>query len=134
MATLKKVNRNLVFRLLLVAGYFVLFATQFNTRYYTTANFFVYGSSGAGAANQQALTSPVHRAQGQVEYRKTTHDNSHLSISKRFRFQPKIKLAFICLGNGRPSFPLLEKNIYSFTPDDVSSDLLTNALRGPPCA
>jgi len=134
MATLKKGNTNLAFRLLLVAGYLVLFTTQFNTRYYSTANFFVYGSGTAAVANQQALASPLQLVEGQGEYRKNAHDHSHLSIDKRFRFREAIKPVFCCFADGRPSFALPKKNTHSFTPDCVSSDLLTNALRGPPCA
>jgi len=123
MATLKKGYKNPAFRLLLVAGYLVLFATQFSDRYYATANFFDYGNKAAkaaSAAGRQRITPVQH--------------TSHLSIDKRFRFRNAIKPVFISAVPGLPSFTLVKKKASPPSSAYISSDLLTNALRGPPCA
>jgi hypothetical protein len=133
MAPPKKTNRNPAFWLVLLAGYFVLFATQFNYRYYTVANFFVYGSSAVASANHPAAGSPLQKTSRPIEYHNNSHGLPHLSLDKRFRFSSAFNPVFIC-SIPRASFRFIKRKFYTPVPVYTSSLLPTNALRGPPCA
>ena len=134
MRSFKKGNINLALRLLLlITGHLILFSTQFNGRYYKVANFFVYSNNGNPEAGFSSAATHLQKAQRLVEYRQNTHASSHLSIDKRFKFGNAIKPVFV--GHlQRPSFVLLQKKVPAAAPVFPSSDLPTNALRGPPCA
>ena len=130
---------------LLLAGYLFLFASQFNYRYFTIANFCVYGSghsSNAGSgvaqlhmANRAAETTLDRRSTGQHPV--ALHDNSqrpsHLGIDKRFRFKQGVRVPQIrAPGEAYP--PVVKTRFYTLTPVCFSTDLPTLSLRGPPTA
>jgi len=110
---------------LLLVGYFFLFSSQTNYRFYSIANFFDYHhASHLAAAKGSADVSDFV----------PSHPKAHQGIDKRYSAKHFVKLPFT-------SFPAIAPyevvaRIY-YVPLKVysSSDLLlTNALRGPPCA
>lgn len=113
---------------LLLTGYFLLFATQSNPRFFSIANFFEYGHHSelsAAGGRQGPLPDPRTFTQ--------SHNKAHLGLDKRYNAKHSIKLPFT-------SFPVvisykIVARIY-YVPLKVysSSDLPTNGLRGPPCA
>lgn len=138
MNTFKKGYR-IAIRTLLLAGYVTLFASQFNGRYFSVANFYVYSSA---AANGNA-TGPGRTMQASVTHRDNAQkparfiDNaqrpSHLSVDKRFHFREGIRLPQV-RAPGAPEYVLTTTRYYSHTPVYSSSGHPTIALRGPPCA
>ncbi|MBS1665500.1 MAG: hypothetical protein JST68_30950 [Bacteroidetes bacterium] len=116
--------RFFAFRLLLLCGYLFLFASQSNGRYFTTANFFVYGPH-----HQVHISKTVHSVALQIR----TQAPVHLSVDKRFDWQAEISPVF----SHSPIPVAYQETISSFfLPSFVPSspDLSANALRGPPRA
>lgn len=146
MNTLKK-GYKITFKMLLLAGYFILFASQFTCRYFSVANFYVYGAASAngntapGQLNnvqpgQTSLTKRVtHQANAQKPARFTVNTQRpfHLSIDKRFHFREGIRLPQV-RAPGVPEYVLTTIRYYTHTPVYSSSGHPTIALRGPPCA
>jgi hypothetical protein len=133
MTPLKKGNKNMPFRLLLLIGYFFLFATQFNYRYYAVANFFIYGNTTVRANVPPSQASAAQKTEQPTAYRLNTQRPSHLSIDKRFYFRDLIRVgaSFSAL----PPFYTVFQQKYPITSTTCSSsDLPTNGLRGPPAA
>jgi hypothetical protein len=129
MATFKKYSQFLS-RTVLLAAYVLLFATQGNCRFYDVANFFDYhhgsrftavaGQNGAVAAKADVLQSRV-----------VNRNSAHLGMDKRFSAKHFYKLPdniyslVVSAETIEREYALLLK-VYS------TSDLPTNALRGPP--
>jgi len=133
MAPQKKRNKNLPFRLLLLAGYLFLFATQFNYRYYAVSNFFVYGNNTASVVGTANSASPLQKAERCLSYRSNTKRPSHLSIDKRFQFRDFIRVNTI-LAAPPVVYTLSQKKYFLLSPVCHFPDLPTNSLRGPPVA
>lgn len=148
MSRLQRGYQTLLFRSLLLSGYLILFAFQFNSRYFVIANNFVYGeragdgpflTAGAytgGKVNGKAALllqgSPIRSITGQGPViRFSPHNPSHLAVDKRFSFNQAIRVPEIRgpapLFSARARLPVLY-----FCPRYYSSDLPANALRGPP--
>jgi hypothetical protein len=132
--------------MLLLAGYFILFASQFNGRYYSVANFYVYNATAANGNVEvplnnvkpapAALTNQAaHQGITQKGARFSVNQKrpSHLGIDKRFRLRAGIRVPQI-RAPGLPCYTLARPRFYSSLPVYSTSDLPTNALRGPPCA
>jgi hypothetical protein len=145
MSTRQKRYQGYVTRGLLLAGYLFLLAVQFNYRYFTIANFYVYGnghSANIGAdltalntVDRMAETAETQRSTGQHPL--ALHDNSqrpsHLGIDKRFRFRQGIRVPQI-RAPGITYASIVRTRFHALTPVCFSSDLPTPSLRGPPRA
>ena len=131
MTAAKKRNINLVFRLLLLSSYIFLFTTQINARFFSIANFYVYGNEAAGS---QAETPPLHQQDKSLVYHKSPDRSAHLSLDKRFQLKHAVRASFPIY----TIFPFAEaiEREYNVPARVYSSfaDLPPNALRGPPCA
>ncbi len=130
--TIKK-HINLAFKSLILAGYFLLFLTQVNYRFYSIANFYVYGSSSVRVVDHSTPVIPFRHTGRRVVYGKAMQKFSHLSLDKRFQSSEAVRIAFI-----RPSFDppvaLVKRDLFVAQEIDIpSSDLPVNGLRGPPC-
>ena len=131
MTPVKKHTR-ILSRTLLIAGYFFLFATQFNGRFYSAANFFEYGHSRQSMAMAGKRISSPDRTAAVPAY-KDTRNNAHLGLDKRYSAKQSVKLPFT-------DFPVIAsyeviRSIYAIPLKVYSTaDIPTNALRGPPCA
>jgi len=110
---------------LLLVGYFFLFSTQTNYRFYSAANFFDYHrASHIVTANGSAdLSSYV-----------PVRSKAHLGVDKRYAAKHFVKLPFTDFP-AIASYEVVSRIYYVPLKVYASSDLLpTNALRGPPCA
>jgi len=134
MMLLKKGNRNLSFRLLLLAGYLFLFATQINSRFYSVANFYVYGNNEQITADHQTNPDVASDKSGRLAV-SCSHSQKglHLSLDKRFQIksiiQPSFPVAAVFL-----SERVVERKFHTFLIVYSAAHLPVNALRGPPCA
>jgi hypothetical protein len=133
---------SLIGRCLLLAGYLFLFAGQFNCRYFSIANFYVYGNGGTGSraqVNTQRQTTHSIAVQriARVEHDVAVHDNqkgaTHLSIDKRFDLKQGVRVPQI-RAPGLPYYTIVKTRRPTLTPACSSTDLLFTSLRGPPCA
>jgi hypothetical protein len=119
-------------RYLLLCSYLFLFATQLNGRFYSVANFFVYGNTIASSTH--TVHSDLRHNDKSTVYQRTTRRSSHLSLDKRFQIEPAVKAAlpnFILV----PTELVIEREYHTALKVYPSStDLPPNALRGPPCA
>ncbi len=131
MATSVRKSKVLASRFLLFTGYLFLLAIQFNYRYYTIANFFVYGDHSAG--NVQRLQEPGTQPARPIAHYHSSQRPSYLGLDKRFRFRDFIQPAFTC-SPAAPVYFTLERKHDTPSPVYHSSDLPTNSLRGPPVA
>jgi hypothetical protein len=131
---------------LLLAGYLFLLAGQFNYRYFTIANYYVYSHGGAvnGAGGIAALARTgdnVHAVNPDrslpLQHPETLRDNTqrpaHLGIDKRFRFQHGIRVPQI-RAPGVLYIDVVKTRFPSFAPVYFYTELPTLSLRGPPCA
>lgn len=146
MRKFQKEYDKLIGRSLLLAGYFFLFAGQFNFRYFTIANFYVYHnndsfSNGAGDAahldpgsGAVMAVSPTATRQQPVVLRDNSQRPSHLGIDKRFQGRQSIRVPQIRAPQDVVYFQLLNTRFYSFAAVYFSTDPPTGYLRGPPCA
>lgn len=139
----------LITRGLLLAGYLFLFAGQFNYRYFTIANFYVYhsnsGISGivqdAVGGRAMAMATIIHTVgavrRTELPAAAILHDNAqrpaHLGIDKRFSFRQGIRVPQI-RAPAPPEYPVAKIRYYTPIPVCFSTDLPTTPLRGPPCA
>ena len=131
MAISLRKSKVLASRFLLFTGYLFLLVIQFNYRYYTVANFFVYGDHAAGSVQRlpESGTQPARP----TAYYHSAHRPSFLSLDKRFQFRHFIQPAFTC-SPAAPVYITLEKRHDTPSPVYHSSDLPVNSLRGPPAA
>jgi hypothetical protein len=134
---------SLISRCLLLAGYLFLFAGQFSYRYFSIANFYVYGNGG-GPGNRARLNTQRQRTPAvavrqtvRVQYSVALHDNqeraTHLSIDKRFHLKQGIRVPQI-RAPGLPCYTIVKTRRFTLTPVCSSTDLPVTSLRGPPCA
>jgi hypothetical protein len=110
---------------LLLVGYFFLFYTQANYRFFSIANFFDY---------HRASHMVAAKGSADVSNYVPSPAKAHLGIDKRYAAKDLVKLPFTYFSAIAP-YEVVAR-IY-FVPLRVyaSSDLLPiNALRGPPCA
>jgi hypothetical protein len=134
MAPLKKGNRNLALRLLLLTGCLFLFATQFNYRFYDLANFYVYGNhTSVTADHSENFDAPANRPGQQTLYRSRHQKGHHLSLDKRFRINDIVNASFT-ITPAAPSYRVIQRKFYTPVTVCCTSGLPINALRGPPCA
>jgi|ERR1700722_6110982 hypothetical protein len=141
----KGLNRycSLIGRCLLLAGYLFLFAGQFSHRYFSIANFYVYGNGGGPGSNvrlnaQRQSTHAVAVLQiARMQRGVVLHDNqgraTHLSIDKRFHLKESIRVPQI-RAPGLPFYTIVKTKRLALTPVCFSIDLPVTSLRGPPCA
>jgi len=122
--TLVKKYIGFLSKTLLLAGYFLLFYTQANYRFFSIANFFDYH-----------YASHVVGAKGSadVSHYVSSPAKTHLGVDKRYAAKDLVKLPFTSFSAIAP-YEVIAR-IY-FVPLKVyaSSNLPTNVLRGPPCA
>jgi hypothetical protein len=133
---------SLIGRCLLLTGYLFLFAGQFNCRYFSIANFFVYGNAGTGSRVQPHTGGNVTHAAGVLQIERArhgvaVHDNgeraTHLCIDKRFDLKQGVRVPQI-RAPGLPYYTIVKTRRPTLTPACSSTDLLFTSLRGPPCA
>ncbi len=115
-------------KVLLLAGYFLLFATQFNSRFFSIANFFEYRHHSALSAAKSSHGTPP----GLGIYNQD-HSRGHLLLDKRYSVKHFVKLSFTSFPVVSP-FEVVARIYYVPLKVYSSSDLPTNGLRGPPCA
>jgi hypothetical protein len=117
-------------RFLLLAGYLVFFATQFNGKYYAVANFFVYktGLTAKAALNHQSANT------NGLAFHAPTQRPAHLTIDKRFSYKGTIQPLFMDHEAPVPTYIIITRK--ALPPPVVYStpDLPTNCFRGPPTA
>lgn len=129
MTPAKKKYAHLTLKCLSVVAYILFFATQFNSRYYSVANFFVYGKTNHSPRVDHTParnTSPVARLR-QIP----PIIQGHLSIDKRYRVKQPLQLFTTPLNTSldiaptiwRPGIPAARL---------VATDRLLLSLRGPP--
>ena len=124
MTPVKKYIRFLSKTLLLV-GYFFLFFTQSNYRFYSAANFFDY---------HRASHMVAAKGSADVSHYVPSPAKAHLGIDKRYAAKHFVKLPFTSFP-AIASYEVVARIYYVPLKVYASSDLLpTNALRGPPCA
>jgi hypothetical protein len=114
---------------LLLTGYLFLFATQFNHRFYSIANFVEYHCGGKLAADHGKTAGHGSLRQNLM----ATASKAHLGLDKRYSNKSYVKLPFTDFA----VVPAAETvaRIYYVPLKVYSSSLLpTNGLRGPPCA
>src|ERR1700722_724272 len=109
---------SLIGRCLLLAGYLFLFAGQFSYRYFSIANFFVYGNAGTGSRVQPHTGGNVTHAAGVLQIERAQHGVR----------VPQIRAP------GLPYYTIVKTRRPTMTPACSSTDLLFTSLRGPPCA
>lgn len=74
--------RKWTFKSLLIAVYLLFFVAHLNGRFYSVANFYVYGKTQKmGVARVNSVASPYH-------------ERVHLSLDKRYYYQQSIKADF----------------------------------------
>jgi hypothetical protein len=134
MTPVKKRYTNLAFKFLLVASYLFLFTTQFNYRYFSIANFFVYSGSTLNARTPTDFASPLAKQEQHSLFRETAQKNSHLSLDKRFKSRDNAGIWFGPFLTA-PYSRIIEREFHLPVPILVPSSLpLSNFLRGPPLA
>jgi hypothetical protein len=109
---------------LLVVVYFFLFAAHLNGRYYSIANFFVYGKSAVKA--DRGHVTQLDNAQ---------HRPAHLSLDKRWHGEDMIR-AGVC-EDGFLIVPvgMAVATRYAYFPEGALQSLsFARCLRGPPFA
>ena len=140
----KRRNRygSLICRSLVLAGYLFLFAGQFNYRYFSISNFYVYGNGGAGSGGQlNTVGADTHAAGVQqiawVQHGVALHDNggraTHLCIDKRFDLKQAVRVPQI-RAPGLSYRSIVKTRRPTLTPFCSSTDLAFTSLRGPPSA
>jgi hypothetical protein len=111
---------------LLLVGYFFLFSTQTNYRFYSIANFFDYHR-----ASHLLVTA---KGSADLSTCVPSRIQAHLGIDKRYAAKHFVKLPFTAFSAIAP-YKVVARIYYVPLKVCASSDLLpTNALRGPPCA
>lgn len=136
---------------LLLAGYLFLLGSQFNYRYYSIANFYVYGSNsgiranaagaasiaaneaGSGLAAAKGIKAVVALHHSGVAIINQKRHQNHLSIDKRFRFQHGVRVPQI-RAPGVVCYTLTTIGYKPLIAFFSSTELPTNSLRGPPQA
>lgn len=131
---------------LLLAGYLFFFASQFNGRYFTIANFYVYHGNGNspviayGGVHGRVAYAVTATAVARTAARQhpiALHDNSqrpaHLGIDKRYQGNQGIRIPQI-RAPGVICFGIVKTHCYSFKQVYFSTAPPTRSLRGPPCA
>jgi hypothetical protein len=119
-------NRYLRFfsRVFLLAGYVFLFATQFNHRYYSLANFVEYGRAPKMTSTGRTIAGHNFTA---------LPNRAHLGLDKRFSVKHAVKHNFTDFTAAAPYTAVAR--LYCVPLKVYSSSLVTaNTLRGPPCA
>jgi hypothetical protein len=143
----------LICRSLLLAGYLFLFAGQFSYRYFSLANFYIYGNGGTGSRAQLNTKlnteDPARHAAGiqqltRVEHGVALHNNlslhdngeraTHLCIDKRFDVKKAVRVPQIRAPGLLHYTTIVKTRRPTLTPDCTSTDLPFTSLRGPPCA
>ncbi len=133
---------SLICRSLLLAGYLFLFAGQFSYRYFSIANFFVYGNGGTGSPAQMNTADRATHAAGVLQIARAQHgvalhDNggraAHLCVDKRFDLKKSVRVPQI-RAPGLPYFTIVKTWRPTLTPSYSSTDLPFTSLRGPPGA
>jgi len=127
-------------RSLLLAGYFFLFAGQFNGRYFTIANFYVYSGSPvagyhAGIVSRPSQPAVVNKAAAQhgIALRDNSQRPAHLGIDKRYGFKQGIRVPQVRAPEVEYA-AIVKIRLYTQTPACHFIDLPVNAQRGPPRA
>src|SRR5262245_45098954 len=116
-------RRKTAARALLLAGYLVFFAAQFNHRYYDIANFFIYKPQSASLKMAELRQAPAAHA-----YQDNTKRPAHLGIDKRFSHKLSVRPVPIGHQAPVPSYIIITRK--ALPPPVVYStpDLPTNCL------
>ena len=122
----KRRNRILLLRCLLLTGYLFLFAAQVNCRYYSIANFYVYGNNKEVGKVKVDKLHPVTVLQ-------SSKKPSHLGIDKRFHRVDGFTVSTVFFQSVLFS-TTIEKGYGKLLQGYSSSDPPVLTLRGPPVA
>jgi hypothetical protein len=122
----KRRNKMLTLRCLLLTGYLFLFAAQVNYRYYSIANFYVYGNNKVAAKVTVDKQHPVTALQ-------SSKKSSHLGIDKRFHGVDVFTVSNVFFQSALFS-TRIEKRYGRLVHFYSSSDPPVLTLRGPPVA
>ena len=122
----KRRNRNLLFRCLLLTGYLFLFAAQVNCRYYSIANFYVYGNNKVAGKVNVDKQHPITALQ-------SSKKPSHLGIDKRFH---RVDVFTVSTGFFQSVlfYTTIERGYGKLLQGYSSSGPPVLTLRGPPVA
>jgi hypothetical protein len=137
-----KKYRAFLSKTLLAASYILLFATQVNYRFYSIANFFEYhhhtrlmaggGNDRLTAGDGEKFPSGAGKATA-VQTNPDTRNSAHLGLDKRYAAKHFITLPSIDAPTVA-SHEVIERKYALLLKVYSTSDLPTNALRGPPVA
>ena len=122
----KRRNRNLLFRCLLLTGYLFLFASQVNCRYYSIANFYVYG-------NNKTIGRVNVDKQHPITILQSSKKPNHLGIDKRFHRVDVFTVSTVFFSSVLFS-TTIERGYGKLRHFYSSSDPPVLTLRGPPVA
>ncbi len=116
----------LALRCLLLTGYLFLFAAQVNYRYYSIANFYVYG-------NNKVVTKVTVDKQHPVTALQSSKKPGHLGIDKRFHRVDVFTVSNVFF-QPVPFSTTIEREYGKLEHFYSSSDPPVLTLRGPPVA
>ena len=122
----KRRNRILLLRCLLLTGYLFLFAAQVNYRYYSIANFYVYG-------NNKAVSKVNADKQHPGTALQSSKRPGHLGIDKRFHGVDVFTVSAVFF-QSVPFSATIERKYGRLLHFYSSSDPPVLTLRGPPVA
>ena len=122
----KRRNRILLLRCLLLTGYLFLFAAQVNCRYYSIANFYVYG-------NNKAVGKVNVDKQHPITVLQSSKKPGHLGIDKRFHKVDVFTVSAVFFRSALFS-TTIERGYGKLLQCYSSSDPPVLTLRGPPVA
>ncbi|HWK07868.1 MAG TPA: hypothetical protein VNS58_29770 [Puia sp.] len=133
MTLIRKRYTNGCCKLMLLTVYLFLFTAQLNYRFYSIANFYVYGNASVNKITAGAPFAPHGKTDN--DYKATHQDRSHLSLDKRFQGRYPIQAtaavslpALLTYAEFRRKYAVCKQAVQSF-------DRIVTSLRGPPaCA
>jgi len=140
-----KKYRAFLSKTLLATSYILLFATQVNCRFYNIANFYEYHHSPrlmAGEGNDLLMAGggekllPGDKGRGKAaapQINPDTRNAAHLGLDKRYAAKHFITLPSVD-APAVTSLEVIERKYALLLKVYSTSDLPTNALRGPPVA
>jgi hypothetical protein len=149
MHRLRKGYHTLICRSLLLTGYLVFFAFQFNSQFFVIANNFVYGRTVQAGASETLGLQPNGKIDAAATRSLTqqnlaqkrgvhgtllvpsTRNPSHLGADKRFHVSQAIRVPEI-RGPGQPFYNNVRPLATRYCLQYSSSNFPVNAFRGPP--
>ena len=134
MTPLKRRYTDLAFKSLMTAAYILLFAVQFNSRFYSIANFFVYSGRQTATISHATVPKPSQKPLQTSAYRSAPRTNlAHLGLDKRFHGKHFVN-TFSGPLEPVPYYTEIRRTFYVPAQDLISVNQRVPSLRGPPCA